>query len=329
MTRNEIIEQKILNNILHLRDTVEHKANLTIKPLHKGEGRIIGYLFRQFLSQSVRGNAISGLKIEGIDSVYTAIPKIYEDVYKIISNLKKIIIKTKNKNDFIIRVNVSEIGEVRAKDFILPAGVEIVNPEQLICKITEQTDFKMNCLVSSGVGFVSETEMELWQKNNNMWMIGANYGPVTNVKTEVSDIASGRNVAMEELVMEIQTNGSVTPLEAATQVAQRICDMLKGFLTQTSEEIPSAENVSHLQFDQILLESISTLGLGNRAQACMEHLKIGQLGDLVSKSVADLLAVPNIGQNTVNEITSKLASKGLELEMVVSGWDAYKMSCVE
>ena len=73
-------------------------------------------------------------------------------------------------------------------------------------------------------------------KNNNMWMIGANYGPVTNVKTEVSDIASGRNVAMEELVMEIQTNGSVTPLEAATQVAQRICDMLKGFLTQTSKK---------------------------------------------------------------------------------------------
>lgn len=291
-------------------------ASITFQNLYKGEGLELGRVMRGFLYSCVPSYAITDISIVGIDHIFTAIPKIQEDVIHIISNLKKIIFKVPTNLDCdSFQINLkAEQGDVHASDFELPENIEIINPTQLICTITEKTTFDLTCIVNKGIGFISEEESMHASSENDMHFIGGNFNPITNVTYKIKDIASGHTVALEELELRVETNGSVDPVEAVKIVVSRIDSILKKFNEHT---INNALHGKYNPLKQKLMEDIEVLQLSPRALKCLVSLNIKTLKDLVIYNIDELLKHDNFGPKSVEHIEEQLREHGLHLGMVL------------
>lgn len=311
----------MLNALASLEPDLKHAKRITIGPLRAHEGTALAQLFRQLLAHSVRGSAISGVRIEGVLHAFSVVPNVKEELYQIISQLKQVVLKRlKNDEPAMIKLEKEGPGVVYAGDF-KSDNVEIVNPDLVICTISEAATLRMDCFVTSGLSYIAEEEINRMHAQQGMLLFGTSYCPVKNVSYEVRPLKAGHNSHLEELLLTVETNGSITALEAMQEAAGRLGYVLKPFLQNEPEkDLADSGEKKKFAFNTILLSPVNVLDLSVRAQGCIKHYGIKYLGELVIMTEEKLLSVPSIGQVSIDEISNKLAKLGLSLNMIVSGW---------
>lgn len=298
-------------------------ARFTIEPFERGFGTTIGNSLRRVLLSSLEGAAITGVKIKGAEHEFTSIPGVLEDVTDIILNVKNLIVRVDSDEPKTLKLAAAGPGEVTADLIEADTAVTIINKDFVIATLTEEVDFEMEFRVQRGRGYVPASEQYENQEEQEIGLIpvDAIYSPVQRVRYKVEDTRVGQKVNYDKLVLEIWTDGTVTPEMAMVEAAKILRKHLNPFVQfaelgerRVSTEAAAAANVDD-ELIRKLMTPISEMDLSVRAGNCLESARITTIADLVSRDEADLLKVRSFGKTSLREVKRKLQDMGLSLGM--------------
>ena len=294
-------------------------GKFVVEPLEKGFGTTIGNSLRRVLLSSLEGAAVTSIRIEGITHEYTSIPGIVEDAIDIMLNLKGLTIKTEDKDPQHLRLEVDRPGPVLASDLQLPAGVKVVNPDWLICTISEGGSISADITVETGKGY--RTVDVLKENKGNMPIdllpIDASFMPIKRVSYNVENTRVGDVIDYDKLTLEIWSNGSIDVSSALSQAANLLIEhfMQIAAITGQPAVLPNQHVVEEVEEEaQTPSISIEDLELSVRAYNCLKRASINSLAELLKKSEHDLLNIKNFGKKSSDEVIEKLHQVGLELQ---------------
>jgi DNA-directed RNA polymerase subunit alpha len=288
----------------------ELSAKFCIDPLAKGQGVTVGNALRRTLLSSIPGVAILGVRISDVDHEFSVVPGVKEDALEILLNLKQIVFKGELNEPIITRLNVQGPGLVTAQDITLPEGLELVDEHQYIATITNSTSLAMEFLLEQGQNY---TLSEKTSSNNPRGFLAmdAVFAPVRKVNFFV-EVSSG-NTAFEKerLIIEIQTNGSLTPLVTLNSAAKTLKQMFSFEETLGAPldvRLPDEKLIQGPQADvnHILIEELE---LSVRAYNCLKRAHIHTLGELLKYSKDNLLEFKNFGQKSADEVCENLSER--------------------
>jgi len=294
-------------------------GRVVAEPFEKGFGITIGNSLRRVLLSSIEGTAVTKIRIEGVQHEFTTVPGILEDVTQIVLNIKGLVLRSHFKNPKPISISVSKKGPITAKDIKTDETVEIINPDHLICTMTENGKFEMEMTVERGRGYVPADRNKSADDPIGVLAIDALFSPVKRVNIDVEDTRVGHITDYDKLILEILTNGSMEPKEAllfASNILQRHLDV---FLTvgKLPEELEEEEEESKEkeELKKKLSKPISELELSVRSSNCLSEANIRTIGDLVRKKETEMLKYKNFGKKSLTEINEILSNMGLHLGM--------------
>ena len=295
-----------------------------LQPLERGYGVTIGNAFRRVLLSSLPGNAVTAVKIDGVKHEYSSIKGVSEDVYDIILNLKGVRFKQLEQGAGVINVVKKGPGNLTAGD-IGEAGneYEVLNPEHHIATLSEDTEVKMELRIGRGKGYVTSEEIELEDESDvSIIPVDAIFTPIKLVKFDVDNVRVGQRTDYEKLVLEVTTDGSVSPKEALTIAGKILKDHIEKFITEKVDEpfVQEDEEVDaeKARVGNLLKTSIEDLNLSVRAYNCLKSANINTIGELVSKDESELLKFRNFGKKSLNELVEVIEEKNLHFGMDVS-----------
>ncbi len=306
-------------------------AKFLAEPFERGFATTIGNALRRVLYSSIEGAAVMYVKIKGVPHEFTAIPGVVEDVTDIILNVKRLVVKMADEGRKSLRLEASKKGPVKAGMIQAEAGVEIVNPELHICTLAEDTAFSAEIGVGRGRRYVTAEEHSKDVHEIGMIPVDSSFSPVRRVRYGVENTRVGKLTNYERLVLEIWTNGTVTPEEALTEASKILRKHLNPFvqyfelgrelqLNEKKEEEMRRKEQEKEELRQKLSMSISELDLSVRSANCLASERIETIGELVSRTEAELLKVRNFGKTSLREVKKKLAdmnlSLGLDIEAI-------------
>ena len=295
-----------------------HYGNFELEPLERGFGTTLGNALRRVMLSSLPGDAITSVKIDGVAHEFQKIDGVVEDVTAIVLNLKSIVIKNHAKDENkIIRLTKNTPGVVTAGDIEKDADIEILNPDQVIATLVEGGSLNMEMTIGSGRGYVvADDNKKLLQ--NDKTKIGAIaidslYSPVERINYEVETARVGQNNNFDKLILEVWTNGSISPEEALALAARiliehfEILTSLNAIADETGLMISKSEDPSV----KILETSIDDLDFSVRAYNCLKRANILTLKDLVDKSENEMMKIRNLGKKSLKEVMDKVKDMGL------------------
>ena len=299
-------------------DETENYGRFVIEPLERGFGTTLGNALRRVMLSSLPGDAITSVKIDGVAHEFQKIDGVVEDVTAIVLNLKSIVIKNHAKDENkIIRLTKNTPGVVTAGDIEKDADIEILNPDQVIATLVEGGSLNMEMTIGSGRGYVvADDNKKLLQ--NDKTKIGAIaidslYSPVERINYEVETARVGQNNNFDKLILEVWTNGSISPEEALALAARiliehfEILTSLNAIADETGLMISKSEDPSV----KILETSIDDLDFSVRAYNCLKRANILTLKDLVDKSENEMMKIRNLGKKSLKEVMDKVKDMGL------------------
>ena len=295
-----------------------HYGKFELEPLERGFGTTLGNALRRVMLSSLPGDAITSVKIDGVAHEFQKIDGVVEDVTAIVLNLKSIVIKNHAKDENkIIRLTKNTPGVVTAGDIEKDADIEILNPDQVIATLVEGGSLNMEMTIGSGRGYVvADDNKKLLQ--NDKTKIGAIaidslYSPVERINYEVETARVGQNNNFDKLILEVWTNGSITPEEALALAARiliehfEILTNLNSIADETGLMISKSEDPSV----KILETSIDDLDFSVRAYNCLKRANILTLKDLVDKTENEMMKIRNLGKKSLKEVMDKVKDMGL------------------
>jgi DNA-directed RNA polymerase subunit alpha len=291
------------------------------EPLDRGFGHTIGNALRRVLLSSLEGAAIVSIQIEGVTHEFQCCAGILEDVPQIILNLKKIRFKTVSREPVELSINVSRLGAVLAKDIVCPAGVEVVNPDQLICTLTEKNrsfSARLRLMVGRGCRLAEANKSD--SQVLGVIPVDSLFSPIVRVSYRVESARVGSMTDFDKLFLEIETDGSIPPEDALKEGNAVLCHHLQIFQNASPEivefenERQSVNEEGNRLFD-LLNSSVNELDLSVRAANCLNKAGIVKIWQLVIKTEAEMLKYSNFGKVSLNEIKDRLAALGLSLGM--------------
>ena len=295
-----------------------HYGKFELEPLERGFGTTLGNALRRVMLSSLPGDAITSVKIDGVAHEFQKIDGVVEDVTAIVLNLKSIVIKNHAKDENkIIRLTKNTPGVVTAGDIEKDADIEILNPDQVIATLVEGGSLNMEMTIGSGRGYVvAEDNKKLLQ--NDKTKVGAIaidslYSPVERINYEVETARVGQNNNFDKLILEVWTNGSISPEEALALAARiliehfEILTSLNAVADETGLMISKSEDPSV----KILETSIDDLDFSVRAYNCLKRANILTLKDLVDKSENEMMKIRNLGKKSLKEVMDKVKDMGL------------------
>ena len=295
-----------------------HYGKFELEPLERGFGTTLGNALRRVMLSSLPGDAITSVKIDGVAHEFQKIDGVVEDVTAIVLNLKSIVIKNHAKDENkIIRLTKNTPGVVTAGDIEKDADIEILNPDQVIATLVEGGSLNMEMTIGSGRGYVvADDNKKLLQ--NDKTKIGAIaidslYSPVERINYEVETARVGQNNNFDKLILEVWTNGSISPEEALALAARiliehfEILTSLNAIADETGLMISKSEDPSV----KILETSIDDLDFSVRAYNCLKRANILTLKDLVDKSENEMMKIRNLGKKYLKEVMDKVKDMGL------------------
>ncbi|MBQ9246164.1 DNA-directed RNA polymerase subunit alpha [bacterium] len=295
-------------------------GKFVVEPLEKGFGTTVGNALRRVLLSSLEGAAVTSIRIDGITHEYTSIPGIVEDAIDIMLNLKGLTVKTEDKDPQHLKLEVDRPGPVLASDLQLPAGVKVVNPDWLICTISEGGSISADITVETGKGY--RTVDVLKENKGNIPIdllpIDASFMPIKRVSYNVESTRVGDSIDFDKLTLEIWSNGSVDVSSALSQAANLLIEHFMQIASITGQPavLPTQHTVEVEPEEEVQTPSISIedLELSVRAYNCLKRASINSLAELLKKSEHDLLSIKNFGKKSSDEVIEKLHQVGLELQ---------------
>lgn len=312
----------MMPDIREITDVSLHTSRVRMSPFPRGMASTIGVAFRRVMLSSTPGAAITEVYIEGVTHEFASMPGVQEDVVQILMNLKTLPIKT-DLDVCKMQISVQGPHTVTAADFEHDSQVELINPRHHIARINSNLNFNMTVVVSRGVGYSSSSERQgdasARQLGVGSLLLDASFSPINRVIYEVSKTRVENRTDLDELVMEIETNGTIDPDQAIRNAAAVLQNQLSVFSGIVKAEV-TEKFVSSNRQNPLLYRTIDELMLTVRATNCLKYENINLVGDLVQKTEFDLLRTPNLGRKSLAEIKAVLMSKGLSLGMQIDGW---------
>jgi len=301
------------------------------KPLEKGFGITIGNALRRVLLSSIPGAAIVSVKIDGIFHEFSTIPGVLEDVTEIILNLKQVRLKLYSESPCTVRIEKEGEGEVKAGDIITGGLVEVMNPNHHIATLTKDGRLRMEMVVKMGKGYVPAERNVEEEQPIGVIPIDAIFSPVKKVNFVVRNTRVGQITDYDKLILEVWTDGTITPEDAIAEGAKILREQLDIFIRgkedEREEEVEQkAEGEEEdLSLNEDLYKSVDELELSVRALNCLKNANIFTIGELVQKSDSEMLKTKNFGRKSLNEIKTVLAQMGLGLGMKLKNFPNPKM----
>ncbi|MFN3360025.1 MAG: DNA-directed RNA polymerase subunit alpha [Pseudanabaenaceae cyanobacterium] len=285
-------------------------SRFVISPLDRGQGITVGNALRRVLLGNLPGAGITAVRIAGVNHEYSTVPGVREDVMDLMLNLKQITLKSYTSDPQIGRIVARGPCTVTAADLNLPSEVEVVNPAQYIATVSEGAILEMECKIETGVGYRMIDRSREDALSIDYLQIDAVFMPVKNVRYFVEDTRVG-GVTKDKLVIEITTDGSITPQESLSQAAQ----ILVGLFSPLQEiTLIQPQGKADQEDSEIKHIHIEELGLSVRAYNCLKRAQINTVADLLAYSQEDLLEIKNFGQKSAEEVVEALKNKlGLTL----------------
>jgi DNA-directed RNA polymerase subunit alpha len=295
-------------------------ARFIAEPFETGYGHTIGNSLRRVLLSSLEGAAITSVKIDGAMHEFTTVDGVVEDVTEIVLNLKKIKFKAHSREPQTLLLSANKEGTVTAADIQTNSNVELVNPDQPICTLDRKKKFEMELEVKVGRGFCPGDENKKVDQPIGVIAIDSLFSPVTRVRYTVEQARVGQRTDYDKLLIELWTDGRISPDDALTQasaILQRHLDVFVGYdknAVEFEEEIkPQDDEKAKLR--KLLNMSVNEIELSVRAANCLNNANITTVGQLAMKTEQEMLKYRNFGKKSLNEIKEKLAGLGLTLGM--------------
>jgi DNA-directed RNA polymerase subunit alpha len=294
----------------YFKSSVEESGKLTghflLQSLESGQGLTIGNALRRVLLSNLEGTAITGIRIPGVAHEFSTIPNVREDVLEIFLNLKQIVLKSNKKEPSLGNVTIQGPGVITASTIKFDDDIEIVNPNQYIATLSGNEVLNFDLRVENGIGY-QFAEQANSNDNMNFLSIDAVFMPVLKVNYKINNVYIGYSKTTESLILEITTNGSISPEKALSQAAQKLMTWFS-FLTSEQNLTPTneAEVEPIAQTDVILIEELQ---LPVRAYNCLKRAGINSVDDLVNYSQEEIREIKNFGKKSAQEVFQALKDK--------------------
>ena len=290
-------------------------------PFERGYGVTLGNSLRRVLLSSIEGSAVTSVKIQGVQHEFATIPGVLEDVPEIVLNIKTLVLNSHSKIPKTIYIKKNTKGEIKAKDIEVDETIEVINPDLHIATLTKDTKFNVEMEIARGRGYVPS---ELNKKDGlpiGVIPTDSVFTPVKKVSFSVENTRVGQRTVYDKLILEISTNGAISPKDAllyASNILQRHLDIFVNF-GQLPEDIEEELEMTkeELTLYEKLRLPISELELSVRSSNCLREANIKTIADLVKRTEEEMLGFKNFGKKSLVEIKELLAGMGLTLGMQV------------
>lgn len=293
-------------------------AKFSAEPFETGFGHSIGNSLRRVLLSSLEGCAITSIKVDGAMHEFATLDNVLEDMTEIILNLKQVRFKSQDRETHHLHLSVEREGAVTAADIDLDGKVELVNPDQHICTLDRPAPLNMEFEIKVGRGFCSADANKMVEQPIGSIAIDSIFSPVSRVKYSVESARVGQRTDYDCLVLEIWTDGRLSPDDALTQASAILQHHLEVFVGYDKdavefEQVQDKQDEEQNKLKRLLNMSVNEIELSVRAANCLNNANITTVGQLAMKSEAEMLKYRNFGKKSLNEIREKLTSLGLSL----------------
>jgi DNA-directed RNA polymerase subunit alpha len=295
-------------------------AKFIAEPFETGYGHTVGNSLRRVLLSSLEGAAITSIKIDGAMHEFATVDGVVEDVTDMVLNLKKVLFKAHTRDPQTLLLSANKEGDVTAADIQLNQNVELVNPTQHICTLDKKKKFEMELEVKVGRGFMPGDENKKPNQAIGVVAIDSLFSPVTRVRYFVESARVGQRTDYDRLVLEVWTDGRISPDDALTQASAILAHHLDVFVGYDKsavefEEVVDKQDEEKSKLKKLLNMSVNEIELSVRAANCLNNANITTVGQLAMKTESEMLKYRNFGKKSLNEIKDKLTALGLSLGM--------------
>lgn len=311
------------NRLVKVEETATDTfAVFQAEPFEAGYGHTIGNSLRRVLLSSIEGAAISSIKIDGVQHEFQSIEGVVEDVTDIVLNLKKVLLVAETRDTVNLVIDVDREGPITAADIQEDANIKVVNPDQVICTLEKKQRFLAELEVRVGRGYCTGEKNKKADQPIGVVAIDSLFSPVTLVKYSVENTRVGQEMDYDKLILEITTDGRITPDDALKQSAAILKHHLDVFDEVSQDDIEFESESKEISEEQnrlrkLLNMSVNEIELSVRAANCLNNANITTVGELAMKSEQEMLKYRNFGKKSLNEIKDKLEQLGLSLGMKI------------
>ena len=296
-------------------------ATIVAEPLERGFGMTLGNAIRRILLSSLQGAAVTSVQIDGVLHEFSSIAGVREDVTDIVLNIKQLALRMHGEGPKRMTLSATGPGEVRAGQITTGHDIEIMNPDLVLCTLDDGIKLGMEFTVQIGKGYVPSTMNRAEDSPIGLIPIDSIYSPVRRVSYRVEPTRVGQVTDYDKLVLNVETNGAISPEDAVALAARILQDQLQLFINfDEPQQLRGEEPEDDLPFNRNLLRKVDELELSVRSANCLKNDNIVYIGDLVQKTEQEMLRTPNFGRKSLNEIKEVLTNMGLTLGMAVPGW---------
>ena len=310
-------------NKLDIRTGVDadRTASVVAEPLERGFGLTLGNALRRVLLSSLQGAAVTSIQIEGVLHEFSSIDGVREDVTDIVLNIKNLALKVHSEGPKRLNLRATGPGPVTAGQIETGHDVELFNPELVLLHLDDGAEIGVEMTVQTGKGYVAGSDNRPEDAPIGLIPVDALYSPVRRVAYKVENTREGQVLDYDKLILDIETDGTISPEDAVAYAARILQDQLQLFINfEEPREATREEVTGEPEFNRNLLRKVDELELSVRSANCLKNDNIVYIGDLIQKTEAEMLRTPNFGRKSLNEIKEVLSQMGLRLGMEVPGW---------
>ena len=298
----------------------EYYGKLSAGPFERGYGVTIGNSLRRMLLSSIEGAAIVAVKFEGIFHEFSSIPGVVEDVTEIILNLKQVNLKLTGEADYKrVYIKASNAGVIYAKNITADPDIEVLNPDLTILTIDQSTEVEIEMIVRKGRGYVPADRHKIENESVQMIPVDSSFSPIEKITYHIENTRVGQSTDYDSLVMELWTNGGITPEDAVAHAAKIVKDHMQIFINFDEEPEPVQPQIDEKKQKVLtnMAKCVEELELSVRSYNCLKNANIQTIAELVQKTDGEMLKTRNFGRKSLNEIKEILEDMGLHLGMKV------------
>ena len=316
---NDLIKPSTVNIVTKGDD---NKGTVVAEPLERGYGLTLGNALRRVLLSTLQGAAITAIKIENVLHEFSTIQGVREDVVDLILNIKNIIVKSHVDDVTIVYLSAKGPCEVTAGMIQSSSNVEIINTELVLCNLDKGSNINIEFTIDTGSGYAPAVDNRPVDAAIGLIPVDAIFSPVRSVSYKVENARVGQDTDFDRLLLDVETDGTVTPEEAVALSSRILIEQLGMFVNfeEPEPEVKEEEISIESLYNPNLLKKVEELELSVRSANCLKNDNIVYIGDLVQKTENEMLRTPNFGRKSLNEIKEVLASMGLNLGQIVEEW---------